>query len=64
MGIFMELKVTDFRKSLDTHRAVRTAKVRELVTPFMKYAKELNIKVERQNFLMWKNFHVKSDTIC
>ena len=61
-ALFMQLKVTDFRKSLDTRRTVRTAKVRELVTPFVKYAKELDIKVDRQNFLMWKNFHVKSDS--
>ena len=61
-ALFMQLKVTDFRKSLDTRRTVRTAKVRELVTPFVKYAKELGIEVDRQNFLMWKNFHVKSDT--
>ena len=61
-ALYTQLRVTDFLKSLDTCRTVRTAKKREMVTPFVKYAKELYIKVDIQNFLMWKNFHVKSDS--
>ena len=59
-ALFMQQKVTDFRKSLDTYRTVREAKLRELVTPFVKYAKENNISIDVKTFLMWKKFFVES----
>ena len=58
----MQQKVTDFRKSLDTYRAVRQAKLRELVTPFVKYAKENNIDIDINSYFRWKNKFVKCDT--
>ena len=61
-ALFMQEKVTDFRKSLDTYRTYRQAKLRELVTPFIKYAKENKLKVDLNSFLMWKNFFVKCKT--
>ena len=58
----MQEKVTDFRKSLDTYRTYRQAKLRALVTPFIKYAKENKLKVDVNSFLMWKNLFVKCKT--
>ena len=40
---FVQLKVTDYRSSLDTFRIIREAKLRELVYPFVKYARQNNI---------------------
>ena len=61
-ALFMQQKVTDFRKSLDTYRAARAAKLRELVTPYVKYAKETNLKMDVNSFLLWKKFLVQSKT--
>ena len=44
-ALFSQQKVTDFRKSLDTFRIARTAKLRELVTPFVRYAKENKLDI-------------------
>ena len=60
--LFMQEKVTDFRKCLDIYRTVRTAKLRELVTPFVKYANENNLEINVKSFLLWKSFCVKSKT--
>ena len=59
-ALFMQQKVTDFRKSLDTYRIMRSAKLREFVTPFVKYSKENNLDVNVPSFLLWKRFFVKS----
>ena len=56
------LKVTDFRKSLDTVKTVRKAKVREFVTPFVRYARDKNLDINVPSFLLWKQFLVKSET--
>ena len=61
-ALFMQEKVTDFRKSKDTLKAARGAKLREFVTPFVKYARVKNLKREVKNFLMWKKFFVESST--
>ena len=61
-ALFMQEKVTDFRKSLDTYRTVRKAKLREFVTPFIKYAKENNLEINLDSFLLWKKWFVKCKT--
>ena len=61
-GLFMQQKVTDFRKCKDTNRTVRKAKLRELVTPFVKYAKENELPVKVEQFLQWKEDFVKCET--
>ena len=61
-ALFMQEKVTDYRKSMDTCKTVRTAKVRELATPFVKYAKENNLDINVDSFLLWKKFLVESKT--
>ena len=58
---FVQLKVTDYKSSLDTFRISREAKLRELVYPFVKYARQNNIKRSLEMFLRWKKFHAKSD---
>ena len=60
-ALFMQEKVTDFRKSLDTFRTARKATLRELVTPFVKYALENEIEVSVNSFLMWKKFFVNNN---
>ena len=61
-ALFSQQKVTDFRKSLDTFRIARTAKLRELVTPFVRYAKENKLDINVPAYLMWKKFFVNSKT--
>ena len=61
-ALFMQEKVTDFRKSLDTYRTVREAKLRELVTPYVKYSKENKLKIDVKSYLLWKKFFVQSPT--
>ena len=60
-ALFMQQKVTDFRKSLDTYRTVREAKLREFVTPFVKYSLENNLAMNVATFLLWKKNFVKSE---
>ena len=60
-ALFMQSKVTDFRKSLDTYRTVREAKIREFVTPFVKYSIENKLDMSINSFLRWKSFFVKSE---
>ena len=60
-ALFMQEKVTDFRKSLDTYRTVRGAKLRELVTPFVKYAKDNDLEINVDSYLLWKKFFVNSN---
>ena len=60
-ALFTQEKVTDYRTSLDTQRTARTAKVRELVTPYVKYSKEKNLLISVQAFLLWKKFLVEND---
>ena len=59
---FCQAKVTDFRKSKDTRHTVRKAKLRELVTPYVKYSKENKLKVDVESYLVWKNIFVESPT--
>ena len=54
--------MTDFRKCQDTNKTVRKAKLRELATPFVKYAKENEVPVEVKSFLQWKEEFVKCET--
>ena len=61
-ALFCQEKVTDFRKSLDTNRTVRVATVRELVTPFVKYAKENDSETDVASYLAWKTSNVKCQT--
>ena len=58
----MQQKVTDFRKSLDTYRTARQAKLREIVTPYVKYARENNITIDVKSFFVWKKSFVKCET--
>ena len=60
-ALFMQEKVTDFRKSLDTYRTVRKAKIREIVTPFVKYALENKIIMNVNSLLLWKKIFVNSE---
>ena len=60
-ALFTQEKVTDYRTSLDTQRTARTAKVRELVTPYVKYSKEKNLLISVQAFLLWKKILVEND---
>ena len=53
--------MTDYRKSLDTQRTARKAKIRELVTPYVKYSKEKNLEISVEAFLLWKKFLVDSE---
>ena len=57
-ALFMQEKVTDFRKSKDTCRTARTAKLRELVTPYVKYSKSNNLEINVKAYLLWKKFFV------
>ena len=61
-ALFVQQKVTDFRKSLDTYRIVRSAKLREIVNPFVRYARENGLDINVASFLLWKKFFVKSRT--
>ena len=61
-ALFMQEKVTDFRKSLDTYRTVREAKLRELVTPYVKYSLENNLQIDVKSYFLWKKFFVQSQT--
>ena len=61
-ALFTQLKVTDYRKSLDTCKTARKAKVREFVTPFVRYARDKNLDINVASFLLWKKFLVKSET--
>ena len=58
----VQLKVTDFHKSLDTFRIAYEAKLRELVYPFVTYAREAGIPPTVEQFYIWKKFFVKSPT--
>ena len=62
-ALFTQEKVTDFRKSLDTLKTVRPAKMRELVTPFVKYCKENNKldDVDVKSYLEWKESFVECE---
>ena len=59
-ALFMQEKVTDFRKSYDTYRTSRTAKLREFVLPYVKYAVANDQELSVKSFLVWKKFFVKS----
>ena len=64
-ALFTQHKVTDYRKSMDTRRTVRQAKMREFVTPYVKHALETkqNINdINVESFLRWKTCFVKSET--
>ena len=61
-ALFMQEKVTDFRKSLDTYKTARAAKLREFVTPYVKYAKENKLDINVASYLLWKKFFVKSES--
>ena len=50
-ALFCQEKVTDFRKSLHTNRTVRVATMRELATPFVKYAKENDLETDVASYL-------------
>lgn len=56
---FMIEKQTDFRKGMDFIWTARKAKLREIVTPFVKYCKVQNIATNVNNFLLWKKNFVK-----
>ena len=60
-ALFMQQKVTDFRKSLDTYRCVRRAKLRELVTPFVKHARENFVDIDVKSYLAWNRSNVKCE---
>ena len=51
---FMIEKQTDFRKGLDFVRTARKAKLRELVTPFVKFCKAENVKPLVDHFILWR----------
>ena len=60
MAKFVQLKVTDYRLSLDTFRIRREAKLFELVYPFVKYARQNNIKISLEMFFnVEKSFMVE-----
>ena len=61
-ALFMIEKVTDFRKSLDFIRSCRKAKIRELLTPFVKHCKENNLQVSVGYFFLWLKTFVKNKT--
>jgi hypothetical protein len=61
-ALIMQEKLTDFRKSLDTYRTVREAKLRELVTPYVKYSIDNKQNIDVKSFLLWKKFLVQSPT--
>ena len=55
----MQKKITDFRKCLDTYRAVRDSKLKELVTPFVNFAMENELDIDVKSYLYWTKSHVK-----
>ena len=55
-ALFSQEKVTDYRK-----RTARKAKIRELVTPYVKYSKEKNLEISVEAFLLWKKFLVDNE---
>jgi hypothetical protein len=58
---FMQQKVTDFRKSLDTCRTAHEAKLRELVTPFVKFARENDLPIDAKAYYAWKTSYVRCE---
>ena len=62
-ALFMQQKATDFRKSLETYKTVREAKLKELVTPFVKHAKDNKLDINVKSFLMWKKFFCRISNI-
>ena len=56
----VQQKVTEFHKSLDTFRINQEAKLRELVYPFVKYAKANNITTSIESYYLWKKFFVNN----
>ena len=58
-ALFMQEMVTDFRKSLD--RTISKAKLREIVTLFVRYTLVNKLEINVDLFMLWKNslFHVK-----
>ena len=58
---FVQQKVTDYRSSLDTFRISMAGKLREMVCPFVKYARDNEIARAVNSFYIWKNFCVKSE---
>ena len=59
---FMLSKCTDFRKCWDFFCTARTAKLREIVSPFVKYYKFNNIEESLDKFLQWQKKIVKNET--
>ena len=55
-------KGTDFRKSFDFIRSVRKAKLRELLTPYVKYSKEKNLEISVANYNIWLQNSVQNKT--
>lgn len=59
---FMIEKGTDFRKSIDFIRSVRKAKIREILTPYVRFCKERNIEATVDMFYVWLKDEVKNKT--
>ena len=53
---------TDFRKSMDFIICARKAKIRELLAPFVKYAKSEKIPITVNNYQRWMKENVTSKT--
>ena len=61
-ALLMIEKGTDFRKCMDFIITARKAKLREMLSPYVKYCKKEKIAPTVNNFLRWVNEKVKSKT--
>ena len=55
---YVQQKVKDFHKSMDTLRISQEAKLRELAYPFVKYARAKKVTTSIDSYYMWKKFFV------
>ena len=59
---FMVSNVTNLRKVTDVLRSIRSAKLREFVLQYVRFALLNNFKPNIQDFYQWKEVYVKSET--
>ena len=58
---YVQEKVKDFHKSLDTFRISQEAKLRELAYPFVKYARKNKVNTSIESYYLWKKWFVKNE---
>ena len=59
---YVQEKVKDFHKSLDTFRISQEAKLCELAYPFVKYARKNKVNTSIESYYLWKKWFVKNES--